>query len=87
MYPLRDLFISFTLCVTSTFDLDNSDNEDETDDNLIRRTNKINDTITMPILPEGGDEYRPNPIEKGGKMQFEISEESMQSQDRRRSSA
>ncbi len=79
--------MSFTLCVTSTFDLDDSDSEEDNRNNSsMVGGNKINDTLTIPMLPEGGgagdqQQYRPNPIEKGGKMQFDIirEEESVKS--------
>lgn len=75
MYPFRDLLVSFTLCVTSTFGFRDDDKDGENYEQIQSRTsNNINESMNVPILPQG-EEYRDNPIEVGKVLKFDIVED------------
>jgi hypothetical protein len=48
VYPLRDLLVSCTLCVASTLDLINDDKDDDMNEELVRSSRAVNDTIDIP---------------------------------------
>ncbi len=73
LYPLRDLLVSCTLCVTSTFGLIIDDKDDDLQEHLVRRSRAVNDTID---IPSQGLEFKPNPIKEGEKLKFDVSEDS-----------
>jgi hypothetical protein len=73
VYPLRDLLVSCTLCVTSTFDLIKDDKDDDIQEHLVRRSRAVNDTMEIPAQ---GNEFKPNPIKEGDKLKFDVSEDS-----------
>lgn len=65
--------MSCTVCVTSTFGLINNDKDDDLQENLVRRSRAVNDTID---IPSQGAEFKPNPIKEGEKLKFDVSEDS-----------
>jgi hypothetical protein len=87
VYPLRDLLVSCTLCVASTLDLINDDKVDDMNEELVRSSRAVNDTLD---IPSNGNEFKPNPIKEGEKLKFDVSEESPTEDDyeqKRRSAA
>ena len=65
--------MSCTLCVTSTFGLIIDDKDDDLQEQLVRKSRAVNETID---IPSQGLEFKPNPIKEGEKLKFDVSEDS-----------
>jgi hypothetical protein len=70
LYPLRDFIVSCTLCFASTFDIINPDKNDDNQEHLVNKSRTFKDTLG---IPSQDNEFKPNPIKEGEKLQFDIS--------------
>ncbi len=78
-YPFRDFLVSWTLCIASTFDLDDTI-EEQQQEKLILNGKNFNESISMRS-PSDLFEYDPNPIKERDKLKIDIVEENTNEED------